>query len=64
MQVFIEKTGQKKRIAFSGKASGLLSALKINPETVIIVKNDEVVTDDEQLSESDEIRLLSIISGG
>lgn len=64
MEVFIEKTGKHQKLVFSGKASELLAKLGINPETVLIVKNNKVITDDEIVSEADNVRLLSIISGG
>lgn len=63
MKVYIEK--EDKHIdagACSGKQ--LLELLKINPSTVILVKNDEVVLEDEQLEDADEIKILSVISGG
>jgi sulfur carrier protein len=64
MKIFIEKTNQEKQIRFKGTASALLKELNINPETILIVKNNEVITEDEQLSDKDDIKLLSIISGG
>ena len=64
MEVFIESENKKKRIRFKGSASQLLEFLKINPETVIIAKNDELVTEDERLMDEDEVKILSVISGG
>jgi len=45
----------------------LLDALKKNnivPESVIAVRNGEMITDDEILRSGDEIKLVAIISGG
>jgi sulfur carrier protein ThiS len=45
----------------------LLSALqKINvvPESVIAVRNGEMITDDEILRPGDEVKLVAVISGG
>ena len=42
----------------------LLKELNINPATVILVKNNSVVLPEEQLESKDEIRILSVISGG
>ena len=64
MQVFIESENKNRKIRFSGSAAKLLEKLKINPETVIIAKNGELVTEDEKLGDKDEVKLLSVISGG
>ncbi len=64
MEIFIEKTGEKKKIKFNGTVSKLLSSLGFNSESVIVIKNSEVVTEDERLSDEDKIKILSVISGG
>ena len=64
MKVFIEKTDQHKTLKFEGTVAKLLEVLKINPETVLVTKKEEVITEDEIVSNNDEIKLLSIISGG
>ena len=64
MEIFIESENKKKSIRFSGSVSQLLLQLKINPETVIVARNNELVTEDEKLADSDEVKLLSVISGG
>ena len=38
--------------------------LDIIPESVLPVKNGELLTDDEILEDGDEIKLVSVISGG
>ena len=38
--------------------------LNINLEEVIITKNNELVTEKAKIKENDEIKLLSVISGG
>ncbi len=42
----------------------LLQQLNINEETVLITKNNEVLTSDDQLHDQDTIEILSVISGG
>ncbi len=64
MEVFIEKTGKKKRIRYSGKAIGLLNSLKINSEAVLVIKNGELVTEEDILDNNDKVRIMSVISGG
>jgi len=64
MQVFIEVDNKNRKISFNGTVSQLLQQLKVNPETVIVAKNDELVTEEEEINDTDEIKLLSVISGG
>ncbi|HLD81344.1 MAG TPA: MoaD/ThiS family protein [archaeon] len=42
----------------------VLKALKLNPESVLLVKNGVLVTEDEPLGEGDEVKLLNVASGG
>jgi sulfur carrier protein len=49
---------------FNGNAKELLKLLEINSETVLVVKNKELVDLDEVLEDSDEVEILSVVSGG
>lgn len=63
MKVFIER--ENKTVNLKAKTvKEVLNKLKINPETVLTVVNDELVTDDKKLGEKDEVKILSVISGG
>ncbi len=42
----------------------LLEKLEINPETVVVLKNGEVVPDFETLSNKDRVEILDIVSRG
>ena len=64
MHVYIEKDNEHKEVVFSGSVDDLLKSLKINPETVLVVKNGEVVTEKEELKDVDKIKILSVVSGG
>lgn len=64
MKIFVEKQNKELEHRFNGTALELLSILGINPEAVLVVKNNELVTMDESLSDSDRIKILSVISGG
>ncbi len=41
-----------------------LIKLNIEPESVIPVRDGELLTDDELLEDGDQIRLVAVISGG
>lgn len=63
MKVYIEKQDKKLRVK-ARNVKELLDKLEINPTTVIVVKNDELVLDEEKLNEKDNIKILEVISGG
>lgn len=64
MKIKIERPKEEKELFFEGKAEKLLQQLEINPEEVIVVKNGEIITLDEQLKDTDNIEILSVVSGG
>ncbi|HII14794.1 MAG TPA: MoaD/ThiS family protein [Nanoarchaeota archaeon] len=63
MKVYIESKNKWTR-AKAPSAAALLKKLNINPVTVLVVKNGSLVADDEKLSEKDEVKILSVVSGG
>jgi sulfur carrier protein ThiS len=65
MKIYIEKDNRSldlKKDNINGKK--LLEELRINPSSIILVKNNEVVLDDEVLEDKDDIKILSVVSGG
>ena len=64
MKLFIERTNKNLEKKFTGTVRQLLISLKINPETVLVTKNNTLVAEDEKLAEDDEVKILSVISGG
>jgi len=63
MEVYIEKDDRTVSIK-APTVKDLLAKLKINPVTVIVVRNKEIVTKEAKLKEKDKVRILSVISGG
>ena len=63
VKVFIERENIVKKMN-AENIEDMLRKLKINPEVVLIAKNNELVTRKAKLKEYDEIKLLSVISGG
>ncbi len=64
VSVMIERTGERLEREHDGPIGDLLAALDVNPETIVVVKNGEVVSEAERCRGEDELRLLSVISGG
>ncbi|MBI2672768.1 MoaD/ThiS family protein [Candidatus Woesearchaeota archaeon] len=65
IKVFIERYNETKVIEKNIKdINSLLKELSINPETVVTARNNELATTDAKLKDGDEVRILSVISGG
>ncbi len=66
IKAFIERENKTKEINLKedSKIFDLLNELKINPTSVFITKNNEIILEDEKLKDEDEIKILSVISGG
>ncbi len=64
MKIFIERENSKKNLRFNGTVSKLLQQLKLNPSTVLVARNNTLVTESDGLIDSDEVKILSVISGG
>lgn len=60
-----ERTQKIEKISYSGKTvRELLKQVSLNPETVLVVRKDEVISESEPLQEGDVLDILSVVSGG
>jgi len=65
LEVFNEREQTNHKIEFAGSTvKELFAHLKLNPEAFLVVRNSEVITEEEILLDQDKIELLSVISGG
>ena len=66
VSIFIDKENKNTKLELNSKSivSDLLKELKINPVTVIVSRNNELILEDEELNNDDELKILSVISGG
>lgn len=66
IKAFIDRENSTKSVELGKDATikDLLASLKINPITVIVAKNGELVMESEKLSRDDTIKIFSVISGG
>jgi len=66
IKVFIQRIGETRLIELEENSNieKLLKILGISPSEVVPVKNGIIVTEKEVLRDGDEIRLLSVVSGG
>jgi sulfur carrier protein len=42
----------------------LLAELRVNPDTVLVIRRGELITREERVKEQDEIEIRPVISGG
>ncbi len=42
----------------------LLETLELLPENVLVLRNGEMVTEDQHLYPGDEVRIVAVVSGG
>ena len=66
IKVFYDRENKEKTIMLDNNLTvkDLLTKLSINPVTVIVSKNNEIILEDERLKENDDIKIISVISGG
>jgi sulfur carrier protein ThiS len=64
VEVFIEKGRRTVEIAHEGSVRALLERVGVLPETVLIVRDGTLVTEDDEVGAAARIELLSVISGG
>ncbi len=66
VSVFIDRESKNTTLGLENNSivSDLLKKLSINPVTVIVSRNNELILEDEKLNDNDEIKVLSVISGG
>jgi len=65
IRVFIERYFTENNIEFSGNnIRDLLNMLKLDSSRFIVVKNGEIVTEDDIINDGDYIKILDSVSGG
>ena len=64
MVAFLRLREEEYKIRSGMTLRAALLKLDIPPESVIPVKDGELLTDDELLEDGDQIRLVAVISGG
>jgi sulfur carrier protein ThiS len=62
--VILEREKKTIERDFEGRIKDLLQELNVNAETIVVVRNGEVVAETDRCKNSDELKFLSVISGG
>jgi sulfur carrier protein len=64
MPVTIELRDNTYEVRSGMTARDALQKIDVLPESVLITRNGELITEDEILREGEQIRLIAVISGG
>jgi len=65
IRVFIERYYTENNIEFNGNnVRDLLNMLNLDSSRFIVVKNGEIVTEDDTIDDGDYIKILDSVSGG
>ena len=62
--VILEFRGKAHKVKAGMTLRSSLEKIGVNPESVLAIKDDQMITDDEILNESERVRLIAVISGG
>lgn len=64
MRVCLNPQGRQLEVDGVSRVDELLRRLDILPGTVLVIRGEQLLTEDARLSASDEIELRSVVSGG
>lgn len=64
MKVKLRNPDREVEVAGERKVHDLLGELGINPDTVLVIRERELLTREDRLREQDEIEVRPVISGG
>jgi sulfur carrier protein len=64
MQIRLEPQGKQLTVSGRRRVGDLVQSLGILAGTVMVIRGDELLTDDEYVDDTDSIELRAVISGG
>ena len=64
MKVLVTNPPQELEVPGPTRVHQLLQRLDLTPEAYLVIRGDELVTEDTVLEDSDSIEIRSVISGG
>ena len=64
MDVRLEPQGKQLTVAGRRRVGDLLTSLGVLPGTVMVIRDDQLLTDDEMIEDADAVEIRSVISGG
>ena len=66
VKAYIDKDKKSLEVELEDNATikDMLKKININPVTVIVSRDNNIILEDENLKDNDKIKLISVISGG
>ena len=66
INVFFDRENKEQSIQLDENSSvkDLLNKMNINPVTVIVSKDNNIILGEENLNDNDKLQIISVISGG
>lgn len=64
MRVKLRNPDREVEVAGERKVHDLLGELGINPDTVLVIRERELLTREDRVREQDEVEVRPVISGG
>ena len=64
MRVLLRNPRRELDVAAPKNVAQLLQHLDVVPESVLVIRNDTLVTRDERLAEEDVVEIRPVVSGG
>ena len=64
MKVNLRNPDREVEVAGNRKVHQVLAELSINPDTVLVIRERELLTREDRVSEDDRIEIRPVISGG
>jgi len=64
VKILSKRQKQHIKLPTRAKVAGLLDALDLNPQTVVVRCNGKIVTEGERLVSGDLVEIIPIVTGG
>lgn len=64
MRVLLQHPSRETEIRGARTVGQLLKRLNLLPESVLVIRGEELITEDEALREEDTVEIRPVISGG
>ena len=64
MKVMLRNPRREVEVAGNRRVKDVLRELAILPETVLVIRDDELITADQMVTDADTIELRPVMSGG